>query len=315
MTFDNNTLSETGEAITMAEDGEQVVPSQPIVMIHEKKGVDPDVWCAAQRVLDIAVEKAYAGERKIIWTKCETEQVEDSEEECLVGLSLDDSFSSSTSVIFSGSMMLGSMGWHEAAALVLAGVGDAIQDKVAPCDSELLGMKNVPISKFSDVVISHIEAHADADQYDELADKFHEEFEAGAEKTSEFAHKAMDKAREQLTAAGKFTEEQGHKLKAFLENDFSRVSQEMKAGAKEKLNPSRLGAGALSSMAKLLHKTGVALSSFADKADDALACKSGEITSAGKLKCNACSYEMHFKKTGRIPPCPKCHKTEFTKGY
>ena len=154
-----------------------------------------------------------------------------------------------------------------------------------------------------------------AAQYDELADKFHKEFESGAEKSAEFAHKAMDTAREQLTLAGKFTEEQGHKLKTFLENDFSRLSQEMKAGAKEKLNPARLSAGALSSMSKLLHKTGVALSSFADRADGALACKSGEITSAGKLKCNACSYEMNFKKTGRIPPCPKCHKTEFTKGY
>jgi isocitrate dehydrogenase len=43
--------------------------------------------------------------------------------------------------------------------------------------------------------------------------------------------------------------------------------------------------------------------------------RSGEITSAGTLTCNACGHEMHFKKTGRIPPCPKCHATEFRKSY
>ncbi|MDX8387055.1 MAG: hypothetical protein R8M46_00780 [Ghiorsea sp.] len=315
MTPDNNTVPETGEETTMDEGNESTVPTQTVVLIVENEAVESDVWNTAQQVLDSAVEKAYAGERQITWTKINVDQFNESSDELGWGMTLRTQTSSSTSVIFSGAMLLGSMDWHEAAALVLKGVGDAIQDKVIPNDSELTGIEYVSLSEFGVAVIDRMEARADAKQYDELADRFHEEFEAGAEKTSEFAHKAMEKAREQLTVAGKFTEEQGHKLKVFLENDFSRVSQEMKAGAKEKLNPSRLGAGALSSMSKLLHKTGVALSGFADKADDALACKSGEITSAGKLKCNACNYEMNFKKTGRIPPCPKCHKTEFTKGY
>ncbi|MDQ6955909.1 MAG: hypothetical protein Q9M21_01810, partial [Mariprofundaceae bacterium] len=33
------------------------------------------------------------------------------------------------------------------------------------------------------------------------------------------------------------------------------------------------------------------------------------------LTCKDCGHSMHFKKTGRIPPCPKCHKTDFMKGY
>lgn len=226
-----------------------------------------------------------------------------------------------SSVVLSGEMMLRYMGWVEAADLVIKGTNGAIQARTVTYDFERLmkGAVKLSTSEFGDAVIEHMDDAAlfdvGAAQYDALADKFHEEFEAGAEKTSEFAKKAMEKAREQLTAAGKFTEEQGQKLKVFLENDFSRISQEMKKGARERLNPSRLGVGALSSMSKLLHKTGVALSSFADKADGALACKSGEITSAGKLVCNHCHNEMNFKKTGRIPPCPKCHKTEFTKSY
>ncbi|OIP99207.1 MAG: NADP-dependent isocitrate dehydrogenase [Zetaproteobacteria bacterium CG2_30_46_52] len=226
-----------------------------------------------------------------------------------------------SSVVLSGEMMLRYIGWTEAADLIIKGTNGAIQAKTVTYDFERLmdGAVKLSTSAFADAVIDHMDDAAvggkEADQYDELADKFHEIFDESAEKTAEFAQSAMEKARKQLTIAGKFTEEQGQKMKTFLENDFSRLAEEMRKGAKEKLNPSRLGAGALASMSKLLHKTGVALSSFADKADGALACRSGEITSAGKLKCDACQYEMHFKKTGRIPPCPKCHKTTFTKGY
>jgi len=314
MEFDNNTQSEEGEQITIGEDGQFDVPNNPLIAVTHS---DSEVWLSVQRVLDVSVDNAYSGERQVIWVNTQ------SSEKYPVGLNLKNNEANITSVIFSAVMMLRSIGWDKAADLALTHTVNAMKNNIIPQDSELFSRDKVEVSAFANAVVGYMEADASAqasadvgaDEYDELADKFHEEFEAGAEKTAEFAQKAMEAAREQLTSAGKFTDEQGHKLKEFLENDFSRVVQEMKVGAREKLNPSRLGAGALSSMSKLLHKTGVALSGFADKADGALACKSGEITSAGKLKCNACGYEMNFKKTGRIPPCPKCHKTEFTKGY
>lgn len=39
--------------------------------------------------------------------------------------------------------------------------------------------------------------------------------------------------------------------------------------------------------------------------------KTGEICTAGTLRCLDCGQEMTFKKNSRIPPCPKCHKTNF----
>ncbi|EIJ79233.1 isocitrate dehydrogenase [Bacillus methanolicus PB1] len=43
------------------------VPNNPIIPFIEGDGTGPDIWAAAQRVLDAAVEKAYNGERKIVW--------------------------------------------------------------------------------------------------------------------------------------------------------------------------------------------------------------------------------------------------------
>lgn len=43
------------------------VPDQPIVPFIEGDGTGPDIWKAAQRVFDAAVEKSYNGKRKIHW--------------------------------------------------------------------------------------------------------------------------------------------------------------------------------------------------------------------------------------------------------
>lgn len=43
------------------------VPNNPIVPYIEGDGIGPDIWVAASRVLDAAVEKAYNGEKKIEW--------------------------------------------------------------------------------------------------------------------------------------------------------------------------------------------------------------------------------------------------------
>ena len=55
-----------GAMITMTDSGLNV-PNDPIVPLIEGDGIGPDIWAAAVRVLDAAVEKAYDGERKIEW--------------------------------------------------------------------------------------------------------------------------------------------------------------------------------------------------------------------------------------------------------
>jgi len=228
-----------------------------------------------------------------------------------------------SSVILSGEMMLRYMGWTEAADLIIKGMEGAIAAKTVTYDFErqMSGATKVSCSGFGDAMIEHMDdSDTDGleDEYDQLAARFRELFEQGAEKSAEFAKVALEKAREQLTGAGAFTEEQGQKLKGFLERDLGRTGEYARSfsqEARERLEPSRLGAGALSSIASLMKVAGSAMSKLANVADEALACHSGEITSAGTLSCTACGKEMHFKKTGRIPPCPSCHATEFRKSY
>ncbi len=227
-----------------------------------------------------------------------------------------------SSVILSGEMMLRYLGWTEAADLILKGMAGAIAARTVTYDFErqMSGATKVSCSGFGDVMIAHMddEDAALADGYDQLAARFRELFEQSAEKSTEFARAALEKAREQLTSAGAFSEEQGQRLKSFLERDLGRAVEQARSlgqEAKDRLELPRLGAGALSSISALMKVASNAMSSLADMADEALSCHSGEITSAGTLTCTACGKQMHFKKTGRIPPCPSCHGTEFKKSY
>lgn len=57
---------QSGEKIVV-EGGKLNVPDHPIIPFIEGDGTGPDIWAAAQRVLDAAVEKAYGGKKKIAW--------------------------------------------------------------------------------------------------------------------------------------------------------------------------------------------------------------------------------------------------------
>lgn len=66
MPYTNIEVPSGGEAITN-QDGELHVPDHPIIPFVEGDGTGPDIWRAASRVMDAAVEKAYRSKRKIYW--------------------------------------------------------------------------------------------------------------------------------------------------------------------------------------------------------------------------------------------------------
>lgn len=56
----------TAEKITQGTEGLNV-PNEPIIPFIIGDGIGPDIWKAASRVIDAAVEKAYNGEKRIEW--------------------------------------------------------------------------------------------------------------------------------------------------------------------------------------------------------------------------------------------------------
>ena len=57
------------EKIKKNSDGSLNVPNHPVIPFIEGDGIGPDIWRATRLVIDAAVEKTYAGDRKISWVE------------------------------------------------------------------------------------------------------------------------------------------------------------------------------------------------------------------------------------------------------
>ena len=62
----NIIIPKGGQKISM-ENGNLTIPDNPIIPFIEGDGIGPDIWAAAVRVFDAAIEKAYNGNKKIYW--------------------------------------------------------------------------------------------------------------------------------------------------------------------------------------------------------------------------------------------------------
>ncbi len=61
-------MSSQGSKIQIDKENDRlIVPNDPIIPFIEGDGIGPDIWHASQIVFDAAVEKAYKGEKKIVW--------------------------------------------------------------------------------------------------------------------------------------------------------------------------------------------------------------------------------------------------------
>jgi len=116
--------------------------------------------------------------------------------------------------------------------------------------------------------------------------------------TSEEAEKLTHYIRRDLHDAAEYLEQTGDELSAWLSFDFELVEERL-----------------LEVFAKVADKTRLELAQLAAQAKRAQEYHTGEITSIGTLACKTCDTLVHFKKTGRIPPCPKCHQTIFVRTH
>ncbi len=132
----------------------------------------------------------------------------------------------------------------------------------------------------------------------ELLSKASETASELGELTREEAEKVSDYLKRDLNEAGEFLSENGRQLKEWLKFDLEFAEVKL-----------------AELFASVADRTRVELDALADRARQVGIWHTGEITGIGILICNECGEKLHFEKTGRIPPCPKCHGTTFKKAF
>jgi|AntDeeMinimDraft_4_1070355.scaffolds.fasta_scaffold00094_54 polyhydroxyalkanoate synthesis regulator phasin len=150
--------------------------------------------------------------------------------------------------------------------------------------------------------------------YEKFAAQTKEFFEESRDKTVSSLEHAMERAREQLVKAGDLTQEESREIKAYLRRDLEQTAADLrKAGdsARKTASPSAIQAGFLDLTQSIAEGARSMFDRLAEWADTTATYHTGEVAAQGTFRCRNCESELHFSETGRIPPCPKCHGTQY----
>jgi len=152
--------------------------------------------------------------------------------------------------------------------------------------------------------------------YDTMLKRVSNAVEKAEQATIPALKKNIEHARETAIEVGELTRDEAEKIATYLERDMhdaadflSETGKELKDWAKFDLEliEDRL----LEMFANVADKTKIELDALAEQARRAAMYHTGEVTGPGTLSCTSCGKEIHFHKTGHIPPCAACHGTEY----
>ncbi len=128
----------------------------------------------------------------------------------------------------------------------------------------------------------------------------------------------IDEAVGKTTTMSELTREEVKKVSEYVHRDIYDLAHYLHDTSEElhtwfQFDLAQVEQKTLDLMASVADQTKIELAQLSDYAYEASNYHTGEITGAGSLKCNACGQVMNFNKTGHIPPCPRCHKTQFSR--
>ncbi len=131
-------------------------------------------------------------------------------------------------------------------------------------------------------------------------------------------HDRIEAAKEKAVELGELTAEEAEKIGTYLRRDLRDAAEYMAKTGKElrewlSLDLDLIEERLLKMFSVMVDHTMVELDRLAREAWKSEHLLTGEITAMGTLRCADCGKEMHFRATGHIPPCPKCHGTTFTR--
>lgn len=127
---------------------------------------------------------------------------------------------------------------------------------------------------------------------------------------------AAEKSKEKLSELAELTVEEIDKVSDYVARDVHDAAEYIAEGERElgdwlRLDALYLEDKFMEAFSQMVDQTSLALKEIEERAKQATELHTGEVTAPGTLVCKACGEELHFKKPGHIPPCPKCHATVF----
>jgi hypothetical protein len=164
--------------------------------------------------------------------------------------------------------------------------------------------------------LRHDPLDALGEAYEKMFERAVENFHKAEEKSGALFHKMIDEAKEKAVELEEVSREDAEKLSAYIKRDLSDAADHLSETGRELkdwlgFETTLLESSIFDLLLKAADKTTLELLKMKEDAQQASIYHTGEITGPGTLACDQCGEKLHFRKAGKIPPCPKCHATTF----
>ena len=138
-------------------------------------------------------------------------------------------------------------------------------------------------------------------------------FHKSEKKTSETLHVLIDEAGELISEAEELSREQINEVSGYVKRDIDDLALFLSKTGKELrdwlgFELEQLETKVVKQLFEAVDPSTISLLKLKEQKS---IFHTGQTTGPGVLKCDACGELLHYYKAGRIPPCPKCHKTEY----
>jgi len=157
------------------------------------------------------------------------------------------------------------------------------------------------------------------EQHERLLARTVEGLQADDERSLSLIHRLVDDARDRAVRLKEVSREDAEKLAAFLKHDLTQAANYLSTTGSELkdwlgFDATLLETAFLEPLLEAADPTTVELLALKEQAELA-PCHSGQITTPGTLECDKCGEKLHFYRSSKIPPCPRCHATSFHRSF
>jgi hypothetical protein len=156
-----------------------------------------------------------------------------------------------------------------------------------------------------------------AQAYDHMLEGVRDWIQELEDATVPAIEKALDNAREKTMELNELTREEADKVGEYLRRDLLHLGEHLDDKKDDdlrswfRMDMELIETKLTDLFSSVADRTTVELERLREIASLSEYWSTGEITGPGILECTACGEQLHFSKTGHIPPCPKCHATSF----
>ncbi len=157
------------------------------------------------------------------------------------------------------------------------------------------------------------------DAYNTMMKRVHTAIDQAEEKMIPTLEHNLEEAEMRAIELGELTREEAEKVTGYLKRDVEEAARYLQETGDDFSNWIQFDYELIEDAVKeafmnVADQTKLQLEQLSEKAAEANSYHTGEVTGIGTLVCENCGEKLHFKKTGHIPPCPKCQATRFKRG-